>query len=200
MADVVRFEVEYGDGTRNTGWAAAGIVLFVKQLALFPHYLIVGVMVNVAFVLAYVGYFIILFTGRQPAGFERFVASVLGWSSRVAAFFASSVDEYPPFEFESEGYPARFTFDPDESERSRGWALAGIFFVKLVAAVPHLLALAVVGFAAQIAAWFGFWAIVFTGVQPRGIHELVVGTIRWSNRIGAWIASLTDEYPRFSLR
>ena len=47
-----------------------------------------------------------------------------------------------------------------------------------------------------IIAWF---AILFTGRFPRGLHGLVVGWLRWQARVVAYVISLTDEYPPFSL-
>lgn len=51
----------------------------------------------------------------------------------------------------------------------------------------------------MIAAWIGYWAIAFTGVLPRGIHEFLVGVLRWQARTIGWMFSLTDEYPPFSM-
>jgi hypothetical protein len=195
---VVSFEVDYGDGSRSRGWAALGI-FNLKSFALFPHLIIVGALQTAAFILAYVGYFMILFTGHQPDGINRFIANTIGWYTRVSAFLGSTTDEYPPFEFDAVGYPARFEYTPDESERSKGWALAGVFFVKMLAAIPHLVALAVVQIVAFIGAWFGYWVILFTGTHPKGIHDFVAGAIRWGARVSAWITSLTDVYPPFSL-
>jgi Domain of unknown function (DUF4389) len=48
-----------------------------------------------------------------------------------------------------------------------------------------------------IVAWF---AILFTGRYPQGIHDFVVGVLRWALRVAAYAFLLvTDRYPPFSL-
>jgi hypothetical protein len=48
-----------------------------------------------------------------------------------------------------------------------------------------------------VIAWF---AILFTGKYPAGIHEFVVGVMRWGLRVNAYAFLLiTDEYPPFTL-
>jgi hypothetical protein len=47
-----------------------------------------------------------------------------------------------------------------------------------------------------VIAWF---AILFTGRFPRGLHGLVEGWLRWDARLTAYLMSLTDRYPPFSL-
>jgi hypothetical protein len=42
-------------------------------------------------------WFIILFTGRYPAGLYEFGVGVLRWLMRVQAYLLLLVDEYPPF-------------------------------------------------------------------------------------------------------
>ena len=78
--------------------------------------------------------------------------------------------------------------------------MAGIFVpVKMLLALPHFFVLAFVQLAAFFAAYFGFWAIAFTGNLPSGIARFVHNTLGWSVRITAWFGSLRDEYPAFAL-
>jgi hypothetical protein len=91
-------------------------------------------------------------------------------------------------------YPVKLEIDyPTELSR-------GLIFVKSwLLAIPHYFALVVLGIVALfvlIASWF---AVLFTGVWPRGMFDYVVGVIRWSARVGAYIFLLTDAYPPFSL-
>ena len=49
----------------------------------------------------------------------------------------------------------------------------------------------------MIIAWF---AILFTGKDPRGPFDFVVGVGRWQLRVAAYAFLLvTDKYPPFSL-
>ena len=51
-------------------------------------------------------------------------------------------------------------------------------------------------FLAVFAAWF---CILFTGRFPKGLHGYVAGVGRWNLRVQAYMLSLTDEYPPYSL-
>jgi len=52
---------------------------------------------------------------------------------------------------------------------------------------------------AGIAGWIAYWIIAFTGEYPKGIFDFTVGAMRWNVRLQAWILSITDEYPTFTL-
>jgi hypothetical protein len=42
-------------------------------------------------------------------------------------------------------------------------------------------------------------SILFTGRFPQGLHAYVAGVLRWGARVQAYVLSLTDEFPPFSL-
>lgn len=194
------FNVDYGGGTRNRLLGAAGIMPYIKQLLLLPHMIVVGLLGFAAFFVIWIGYFIVLFTGKRLSdGMHNFISGVIGWSTRTYAWLFSLVDEYPPFELDPAGYAAEWTENDTEPERNRLLGLAGIFGIKFLLALPHFIVVGILGIAAFIAAWVGFWIILFTGRLPEGIHTFVEGTLRWGARVYAWIAGLTDTYPPFSL-
>ena len=93
---------------------------------------------------------------------------------------------------EAPEYPITVTVDyPERLSR-------GLIFVKWLLALPHLFVLAFYGigvFFAAIAAWF---AILFTGNQPRELFEFIVGFNRWYLRVMAYVNLLRDEYPPFT--
>jgi hypothetical protein len=41
--------------------------------------------------------------------------------------------------------------------------------------------------------------LAITGQHPRGLYDLFTGVARWSLRVAAYVALLTDEYPPFRL-
>jgi len=179
---------------------AAGILPYIKQLLLLPHMIVVGLLGFTAFFVVWIGYFIVLFTGKRLSdGMHSFISGVIGWSTRTYAWLFSLVDEYPPFELQPTGYPAEWTENDTTPGRNRLLGLAGIFGVKLLLALPHFIVVGILGFAAFIAAWVGYWIVLFTGRLPEGIHTFVEGTLRWGARVYAWIAGLTDTFPPFSL-
>ena len=89
----LRFDVEYPE--RLSRWK-----IFFKWLLAFPHLLILGALGTVAYVMIFIAWFAILFTGRYPEGLYGFGVGVQRWTLRVQAYLFLMRDEYPPFSLE----------------------------------------------------------------------------------------------------
>ena len=111
---------------------------------------------------------------------------------RVAAYAALLRDDYPPF---GDGaYPARLEIEPPPTPRDR----VSVGF-RLLLAVPHIVAVWVLGAAWAFTTVIAWFAIVFTGAFPPALYEFGLGVFRWSTRVEAYLLLLLDEYPPFSL-
>ena len=187
---------EAGERSAGLGWA--GVFLFVKMLLALPHLIISNILSNLGAIVAYVGYFFVAFTGEMPAGLRDIMVVTMRWQARTWAWIDALTDEYPPFEWGEPDYPAKLTVG-DNPEPSKGLAVAGIFLIKLLMIIPHLILLTFVIVGAFFAAWFNFFKIAFTGESSQAVHEFLTGTIRWALRVNGWAYGLTDEYPPFRL-
>jgi hypothetical protein len=195
---VTQAEIEYRHNQEpQRGLAAAGI-FGIKALLAMPHLLIISVLGNLAMLVGYIGYFVVAFTGRMPEAVGSFASLWIRWVARTYGWLASLTDRYPPFEPDPAAYEINVRI-PRNDEPSQGWAVAGIFFVKLLATIPHLVALLLLTVASVVAAWIGYFVILFGGRYPAGWQDLVAGTMQWYARVWAWVLGLTDEYPPFSL-
>jgi hypothetical protein len=70
--------------------------------------------------------------------------------------------------------------------------------VKNLLLIPHWVVLFFIyigAFFAIVASWF---AVLFTGKYPAGIHSFLTGTYRWTTRVSAYGFLMTDRYPAFS--
>jgi hypothetical protein len=200
MTYPVDVSVDYGDGNRSRGLAVAGIFFPIKVLLAIPHLIALAFVQFGAMVATWIGYWGIAINGSLSPGIARFVHNSMGWNIRASAWIASLQDEYPAFALEQPEYPAKVVITEPTLERSRGLAVAGIlWFLKGVLLIPPMIVLSLVGIAAGVAGYIAYWAIAFTGVYPEGIFNFVVGMLRWSTRVNAWLFSLTDEYPPFAL-
>jgi Domain of unknown function (DUF4389) len=189
----------------------------VKWLLLIPHFVVL-LFLWIAFVAVTVAaFFAILFTGRHPRGLFDFKVGVLRWSWRVAfyGYNALGTDRYPPFTLaDVPDYPARLDVERPE-ELSRGLVLVKWWLLAL----PHYL---VVGVFAG-GAWAGVnaanddagWssggglielmvliagvALLFTRRYPRSVFDFIMGMNRWTFRVVAYGALMTDAYPPFRL-
>jgi Domain of unknown function (DUF4389) len=71
--------------------------------------------------------------------------------------------------------------------------------VKWLLAFPHYIVLFFLVLGVLVAKIIAFFAVLFTGRYPRGIFDFVLGVLRWSWRVTAYVYLLRDEYPPFSL-
>ena len=96
-------------------------------------------------------------------------------------------------------YPVSVRIDPSP-RNSRLWAVLAILSIKLIALIPHLIILAILGLAQFIAFVIAEIVVLVNGTYPRSLHDFVAGVLRWELRVGAFFLSLTDRYPPFTLQ
>jgi len=151
-----------------------------------------GLLGAVAFFLAIVSWFTIVFAGVHFVGIRQFASFYLRWRVRALAYFMLLEDAYPPFG--DAPYPSSIEIIDPAGPRDR--LTVGL---RLLLAIPHFIVLAFVllgwGFT-TIAAWF---IILFTGAYPQAVYGFGVGALRWLLRVEAYLLLLVDEYPPFSL-
>ena len=168
----------------------------VNWLLVIPHQLWLLVLTLGANVLAFLGWFVILFTGRLPDSWSDFIAGVLRYEWRILAYLYAWTVEYPTFNpvpghIDPGDYPA-VLWCARAVERNRLTVL-----LRAILAIPQLVVLYLYGIAASavlIVAWF---AVLFTGRWPEGMRSFVIGYFRWQLRVYAYLYLLTDVYPPF---
>jgi hypothetical protein len=151
-----------------------------------------GLIGAVAAVCAVIAWFAIVFTGRLPRGLWSMIAFYLRWRVRAAAYTSLLRDEYPPFG--DAPYAATVELVQPEAPRNR----VTVAF-RILLAIPHLIAIALLGigwFVSSVIAWF---AILLTGRFPEGLYRFGVGVLQWNIRVEAYVLLLHDEYPPFTL-
>lgn len=151
-----------------------------------------GVIGAVAFVMAVVSWFAIVFTGKQPKGLWDFASFYLRWRSKAVAYAALLRDEYPPF---GDGeYAVDFGTGEFPGQRNRWSVGLRVFYL-----IPHVIVLFFIGIAWFITAVIAWFAILFTGAYPESLYRFAIGYLRWSLRVEAYALLMHDEYPPFSL-
>ena len=70
---------------------------------------------------------------------------------------------------------------------------------RLLLVIPHYIVLYALGIAVVIVAVICWFAALFTGRLPAGLADFLVGWLRWSTRVFAYVGLLTDQYPPFTL-
>jgi hypothetical protein len=166
----------------------------IKWLLAIPHVIILYFLVIAWEIVTLIAFFAILFTTKYPRGMFDFAVGVRRWSLNVNAYTSLMRDEYPPFSWDPGQYPA--ALDIEYQEELNRW----MPLVKWLLAIPHYIVLTFVGLAAVVALIVAFFAILITEKYPRGLFDFVAGTLRWSERVTAYVALMRDEYPPFSLK
>ena len=136
----------------------------------------------------------ILFRQKYPRWWFDWNLELLRFSNRVGIYVALMDDRYPSTdEHQSVHLDAPY---PDAREGLNRW----LPLVKWLLAIPHYIVLAFLWLGALFAVIFAWFAILFTGRDPRGLFGYVEGVARWHNRvIGYSFILVTDAYPPFRL-
>lgn len=152
-----------------------------------------GVLGAVAWVVAVISWFAILFTSRHPDGLWKLAAFYLRWRVRAVAYLMLLRDEYPPF---GDGdYPAELVLPMPEGPRDRLTVAFRIFL-----AIPHLIVLWLLSLVWALTTAIAWAAIIVTGRYPQILYGFGIGVLSWAIRVEAYMLLLRDEYPPFTLR
>ena len=131
---------------------------------------------------------------RYPRWWFDFSRELARFEGRVIAYLALLTDQ-PPSTVEEQSVHIEIDYPDVEQDLNRWLPL-----VKWLLAIPHFIALLVLGVLAIVAVVIAWFAILITGRYPRGLFDFVVGVLRWALRVQAYAFLLvTDRYPPFRL-
>ena len=171
----IGFSVAAGSGSRGTAYGGD-----------------TGLLGAVAWFLAIVSWFTIVFAGHHIIGIRQFTLYYMRWRVRALAYLMLLEDQYPPFG--DAAYPASLTIEDPAGQRNRLTVL-----VRILLGIPHLIVLVFLIIAWWLTAVVAWLLILVTGEYPRGLYDFGVGVLRWLLRVQAYMLLMVDEYPPFSL-
>jgi hypothetical protein len=183
----VRYEADYAEQQSRS-------ITFFRLILAIPWLIVGSVYTTAAFVVAFLAWFALLFTGRYPEGLYNFNAGVLRFVGRANAFLYLQTDRWPSFGFEADPtYPIRVEVDPPLESYNR-WKV----FLRLILAFPvyfmGYLIPAISGMASAVA-WFH---IVFMGRTSGGVHNALTTGLAYQLRITAYFLLVTETIPPVS--
>jgi len=182
----VSFDVEHPERLSR-------VTTFFRLLLAIPQLIATWLLLYALYILTFLAWFGILFTGRYPKAFFEFTTGVLRWQANVVSYAALLRDEYPPFSWEPGAYP--LTLDIPYAERQSRLRL----FVRVFTIIPNVIALSFVQYAWYFTTFIAWAAILITGRYPRGLFKFSVGVGRWFMRQASYLLLLRDEYPPYSV-
>ena len=154
-----------------------------------PHIVVLWFLFVATIVVAVIGWFAALFTGRLPEWAHSFISGVLRWYTRVGAYLLLLTDRYPPFSLDDEAYPARPVF-PAPGPLNR-WAV----FFRFILAIPAGVFYNIVSYGLTVPLLLVMWFVVLiSGTMPSPLYTAYSALLRYQVRFHAYFALLTSEY------
>jgi hypothetical protein len=159
-------------------------------LLAIPHLIVLGVWGWIAELLAFLQWFVVLFTGRRNEGMWGFQRAYLGYNSRVTSYVSLLCDEpYPNFGSVWRGEPVAFDLAyADDANRLTN-------ALRLIWMIPALFVALFLAIAQGVVLFVSWLVIVITGKHPRGMFDFVLRVNRFNLDLSAYGLLMTDVYP-----
>ncbi len=137
----------------------------------------------------------ILFRQKYPKWWFDWNLALTKFSIRVFSYILLLRDEYPSTD-EDQAVHIDIPY-PDVKKELVNW----MPLVKWFLAIPHIIILCFLYIAVIFCTILAWIIILFTANYPKNLFTFVVGVIRWTLRVNAYVILLTtDIYPPFSLK
>lgn len=155
--------------------------------------------VGLLVVAAVLGWFFALARGRMPRGLRDLIAYGLSYAAQVWAYLTLLTDHYPSSDPLAAIGPLPVREDPirlessDDLQRSR----LTVFF-RFLLAIPHLIWVTLWGIAAFFAAIGNWFATLFTGTPPAGLHRFLAAYTRYQQHVYAYLNLIGNPFPGFT--
>jgi uncharacterized protein DUF4389 len=184
------------------------LTVFFRLILAIPHFIVLALFGVLAFVLAIVSWFAILFTGKS-VGYDMQERYLRYWT-HVYGYVYLAANPYPGFGGESGSYAVDSVIPPEELPHNR-WK-TGFRFVLILPALMLASALGTIGslggsygnyysygFAIYgvlpTAAFLAWFACVIRGRMPRGFRDVTAYCLNYGLQLGAYFLLITDRYP-----
>ena len=155
--------------------------------------------VGLLFAAALLGWFFALARARMPRGMRDLIAYGLSYAAQAWAYMTLLTDRYPSSDPLTAIGPLPVREDPirlessDDLRRNR----LTVFF-RLLLAIPHLIWLVLWGIAAFFAAIGNWFAILFIGISPAGLHRFLAAYTRYQQHVIAYLYVVANPFPGFT--
>jgi hypothetical protein len=164
------------------------VTVLFRLILVIPHYFVVYVLTIAAEVVAVIGWFAALFTGRLPTGLADFLVGWLRWYARFLAYLGLLTDQYPPFALADADYPVRLSAAPGRLNR------LAVFF-RLILAIPASILLGILGYGVALAGLVIWLIVLIAGSMPEPLHQAVAATVRFAIRFYGYFFLMSGTYP-----
>lgn len=179
--------------TYDVGWTEERNRLTVafRILLAIPHLIVSQVWAYLAEILAFIQWFVVLFTGKRNEGMWNLQRSWLYYYARVYGYVGLLYDQYPAFGSDAGAAPVRTSIAYEEPANRLSNAL------RLIWIIPAAIIGFFVAIGAMVVVIVSWFAIVITGKQSRGMWDFVLKAQRFMMQVQSYGLLMTDTYPKF---
>jgi uncharacterized protein DUF4389 len=148
--------------------------------------------VNLAgFVVAFLGWWAALFTGRLPAFAVSYLSGLARWNARVYGYLYLLTDVYPPFTLDDNlAYPVVIAI-PEQGRLNR----FAVFFRFILMLWGYIVVNVVTSGVNTIVAFIAWLITLITGQLPAPLHLAFTAVLRYQTRYYCYLSLLTPTYP-----
>ncbi|WP_329492867.1 DUF4389 domain-containing protein [Kitasatospora herbaricolor] len=165
------------------------LTVLLRLLMLIPQFIVVWVLSVVAFFVSVIGWFGALVLGRLPDFAATYLAGFVAYETRVNAYAMLTHDRYPPFAFQTPGYPVQVGLKPGELNR------LAVFF-RLILAIPAAIVQGLLLSGWWTVSFISWLVVLILGRMPRPLFEASAAIVRYRMRFQAYLLMLTAAYPK----
>jgi hypothetical protein len=155
--------------------------------------------IALVFTAAFLGWFVGVIRARMPRGLRDLVAYGLSYGAQAGAYMLLLTDRYPSSDPLTAIGPLPTRDDPVRLEATEDLQRNRLtVFFRLLLAIPHLVWLALWSIAALFATIGNWFATLFTGTSPQGLHRFLTRFVRYSVHVYAYIGLIGNPFPGFT--
>jgi hypothetical protein len=150
-------------------------------------------------VVALLGWFASLVTGRMPHGLRNFAVYGLRYNAEATSYLFLLTGQYPnsdPLLPAETGAPPERSIRirvEDDFRRSR----LTVFF-RILLSLPHLVWLVLWTIAAFVAGFVAWLVALVTGRVPSGLHSFLAAWVRYGTHVYAFVLLAANPFPGFT--
>lgn len=166
------------------------LTILFRALMAIPHMIVLWFLAIAAEVVAFLGWWGALFTGRLPEFAVSYLTGYMRWSTRVQAYLLLLTGTYPPFTLDDvPDYPVRLATTRERLSRP------AVFF-RFILVIPAMILASILASGALTIVAFAAWIIaLITGKLPAALHLAYTAVFRYQARLNCYIFLLTPTYP-----
>lgn len=166
------------------------LTVLVRAILMIPHAVVLFFLGIAAAVVAFLGWWGALFTGRLPGFAATYLTGYVRWYSRVMAYAVFLTGKYPPFSLDDQpDYPVRIATTRETLNRF------AVFF-RFILVIPAAFLSSFLSYGAFTVVLVVTWVIaLIIGKVPATLHQAYAAVFRYQVRSACYSYLLTPTYP-----